>query len=138
MSIWNGSRYLRFKSCITLSVSISHFLSFLGIRHFNGTYPALLAVSGTFLYFARTIFLLCIDFSPCDTYNNINSSNTFRRRIRFSYCDYRFLFCFFFNLFYVILIVFFIIFLGTYKKYWISCYQLYSLFTFLFKYNQII
>ncbi len=49
-----------------------------------------------------------------------------------------FLFCFFFNLFYVILIIFFIIFLGTYKKYWVSCYQLYSLFTFLFKYDQII
>ncbi len=54
----------------------------------------------------------------------------FRKSIRFSYCDYRFLFCFFFNPFYVILIIFFIIFLGTYKKYWISGYQLHPFFIF--------
>lgn len=38
------------------------------------------------------------------------------------------------TLFYVILIIF----PGTYKKYWVSYYQLHALFTFLFNYNQII
>ena len=47
-------------------------------------------------------------------------------------------FLFFFGFLYVILIIFFVIFLSAHKKNGISRYQLYSLFTFLFKHNQII
>lgn len=42
---------------------------------------------------------------PFLTYNKSNSSNMFRKSIRFSYCDYRFLFYLLPNLFYMILII---------------------------------
>lgn len=50
-------------------------------------------------------------------YTDVNSSNMFRRRIRFSHSDYRFFIFLLSKTFYIILIILLITLFRTYKKY---------------------